>query len=203
MKNRGRLYVFEGLDGSGKTTIARNFCELLNQKNHSTKYFSFPGHLKGTLGGHIHGLHHDLKSAGLKQINAASLQLLHVAAHIDNIESAILPLINGGEWVILDRYWWSTWVYGLTAGVDRRALRMMVKLESVYWKDLRPTAVFWIKREILNQNNVGMDYAALVNAYSNLAEMERRKYPVHVINNDACLDSALEEIVKRAKLPKT
>src|SRR5439155_23878348 len=138
--------VFEGSDGSGKTTLSKEFWQILKSRKVRARYFAFPGQANKTLGKHVHRVHHDPHSFDIEKIHPASLQIMHIAAHIDSIESEIVPAIRHGEWVVLDRYWWSTWAYGLASGVSRGALRLMIQLELYYWRGFRPTAVFLIER---------------------------------------------------------
>ena len=133
MKEKGRLYVFEGLDGSGKTTLAHALADCLNSAGFECDYFAFPGREDGTLGKLVYELHHNSTELGIKSIKSTSLQLLHIAAHIDAIESRILPVLNKGRYVILDRFWWSTWVHGVVGGVNQRLLQVMINLECVHW----------------------------------------------------------------------
>src|SRR6266487_3071410 len=127
-RNKGRLYIFEGPDGVGKTSLSRAFSELLNANGLECDYFSFPGQEPGTLGKHVYDLHHHPVKCGIESIEPASLQLLHIAAHIDAIESRIIPALKKGRYVVLDRFWWSTWVYGLLNAVDKRYLQAMIEL---------------------------------------------------------------------------
>jgi dTMP kinase len=62
------------------------------------------------------------------------LQTLHVAAHLDAIERKILPALEAGTWVILDRYWWSTWVYGIEQGISSTYLEPVIKAEQARWE---------------------------------------------------------------------
>jgi len=68
-------------------------------------------------------------------------------AHIDAVESTILPILNRGEHVVLDRYWWSTWVYGIVGGASPRSLRAMIDLELLHWGKVRPDLLFLVRRK--------------------------------------------------------
>ena len=97
MTTLGKLYVFEGPDGVGKSTLAQWFASHLQESGYACTLLSFPGKEDGTLGEHVYELHHDPARFGIQSLSAASLQLLHVAAHIDAIETRIKPLLNEGE----------------------------------------------------------------------------------------------------------
>src|SRR5437667_11426465 len=131
MSQYGKLFVFEGTDGSGKTTVSRAFAEHAKAAGFGCEWFSFPGHETGTLGKHVYDVHHDPLAAGIRTINPTSLQLLHVAAHIDTIERQIVPALKRVHHVVLDRYWWSTLVYGVVAGAKEQSLKAMVNVERL------------------------------------------------------------------------
>ena len=86
----------------------------------------------------VYDLHHDADDLGLGEINPTSLQILHIAAHVDAIEERILPALRTGAWVVLDRFWWSTWVYGLAFGVPENSLETMIELELLHWGEVKP-----------------------------------------------------------------
>src|SRR5437016_10326008 len=187
MRVSGRLFVFEGCDESGKTTLTKALCEVLTRQNHATRCFAFPGRVDGTLERDVHRLHHDPKSANIEQIHPASLQILHIAAHIDSITAAILPALKRGEWVVLDRYWWSTWAYGIATGVNRSALKTMIHLELLYWRGVTPTALFLVERKTKRGHGQDMRNSKILDEYYNLAKRERKHFPVHIIKNDEAL----------------
>src|ERR1700677_4477174 len=140
----GQLFVFEGPDGVGKTELSKQFTTLLNGKGIPAQYLSFPGKEDATLGQLVYDLHHDPRSQGVARITPSSMQLMHIAAHLDAIESTILPALHSGVSVVLDRFWWSTRVYGLASGIDRDVLDQMIQIEISAWKEVLPSSIFLV-----------------------------------------------------------
>lgn len=138
--------MFEGVDGAGKSTLAGAATARLSEERVPVALRSFPGREQGTLGELVHRLHHHPPALGIQSITPTSLQLLHVAAHLDMIEREIAPLLRSGALVLLDRYWWSTWAYGVGSGANQDALRGMIDLERSFWGDLLPEAIFLVER---------------------------------------------------------
>ena len=191
---QGCLYVFEGPDGVGKTTLAKELVNLLNSIGNSCMYLSFPGRETGTLGQLIYQLHHTPESFGIKLIAPASLQALHVAAHIDSIENLIIPTLRSGQNIVLDRFWWSTWVYGMVSGIRRRVLKAMIHLELEYWNSIFPTAVFLVTRpKPFSKEGDGQKKISI--AYYELAEEQKHKYPVQLINNIGTITESTQRIM--------
>ena len=83
----GRLFVFEGADGVGKTSIINHLCAELRNQGMSVIVIGFPGYDMGTLGNLIHRLHHNPQYYQINMIDPVSLQLLHLASHIDAINT--------------------------------------------------------------------------------------------------------------------
>lgn len=194
MQKHGNLFVFEGPDNSGKTTLSRALVDCLKGQNIDCAYLAFPGHETGTLGKLVYDLHHDPQSVDVEFIGESSLQLLHVAAHIDLIESKILTLLRNGTHVILDRFWWSTWVYGRVRGANRQSLEAMISIENASWEGVRPAMVFLPQGiRVINDSDHFQDQ--LINEYRSLAILEDSKYPVKWIDNAGTIDEALLSII--------
>ncbi|MRR12136.1 hypothetical protein EG835_06640 [bacterium] len=188
---RGRLFVFEGPDGVGKSTIAAEFARRLSE-DHPAVLLSFPGRELGTLGHHVYELHHAPARFGVERLSAASLQLLHIAAHLDAIEARIVPLLEAGTTVVLDRYWWSTWVYGIVGGARRDVLEQAIALERSQWAQNAPAAVFLIARaEPFRAETSAETWTQLVAEYSLLAAREAACTRVLELRNDGTLESAV------------
>jgi dTMP kinase len=113
----GKLIVFEGADGIGKSSLSKEVMRRLEDLNVASVSLAFPGKDLGTLGHLVYQIHHDPAALGVISVTPLALQTLHVAAHLDAIERRILPALQDGTWVILDRFWWSTWVYGVHQGI--------------------------------------------------------------------------------------
>jgi len=190
---RGKLFVFEGPDGVGKTTIAKSIVDTFSTSN-PCQYFSFPGNVSGTIGDLVYRLHHDIDNFGITEIDSTSLQTLHVAAHIDNIKRRILPSLANGISIILDRFWWSTLVYGEITGCDIDVLKLIIEGEKLSWNGVNPYNVFYINNGFTNVINHG-HHNLLLERYNNLAKQESINCNVVTITNVA-INTSIEEVVK-------
>ena len=194
LETPGRLIVLEGIDDVGKSTIARHLSDRLRVAGRRPALYSFPGREPGTLGAHVYDLYHDSAGVGVRRVTPCALQLLVTAAHVDVIESRILPALQRGELVILDRYWWSTWVYGKAVGISSEFLRELVSLETMVWLSVKPAVAFLITRQA-TLATADKRSVRLQDLYSDLARDESTKYPVRVIRNDSTVADAAQLIL--------
>ncbi len=193
MHKHGEFFVFEGPDDSGKTTLSVAFADHLRGKGIECDHFEFPGREAGTLGKLVHSLHHASQTVGVESLTPTSLQLLHIAAHVDAIESRILPALKKGRTVVLDRFWWSTWVYGKMYGVSDNILKTMIRSERTAWGKVRPTSVFLISRKLPDQRE---NHEQLSAEYLKLASRESDRHHVRYIKNQGTVAETLAEIVR-------
>lgn len=194
---RGRLVVFEGPDGIGKTALTNAVAEELTRQGEPCEYFSFPGRNPGTLGHLVYEVHHTPKNFSIDHIEPASLQVLHVAAHLDAIARRIFPTLEAGRSVILDRFWWSTIVYGIVGGVDRGILDAMINLELKGWGAVEPDMAFLVTRhKPLRKEGSDERWQHLRDAYGELAREQARRYPVETIANEGSLDKAVKQVLQ-------
>ena len=113
MTKRGAFITLEGIDGSGKTTMAAVFAQALRARQIDVHTTLEPG---GTaLGQALRPLL--LNSPDLNLTPHAELLLL-VAARRQHVEQIIQPKLAAGIWVICDRFSDSSFAYQAARGVD-------------------------------------------------------------------------------------
>ncbi|MNY38388.1 thymidylate kinase [compost metagenome] len=117
-------------------------------------------------------------------MTAASRQLLHIAAHADTIEARILPALKAGRTVVLDRFWWSTFVYGSVDGIDRRILETIIQVEMAIWRSCRPYIAFLIDRAVPFRQECSKErFDALRNEYTVIAATAAKEHSVVKFEN--------------------
>jgi dTMP kinase len=127
VSKRGKFIVFEGLDGSGKTTQANNLVKRLNSLGIKSVYTKEP--TESIPGGVA-------RSAIYKKtsLQMESMALLFLADRVEHVTGDILPALEQGRTIICDRYYLSNIAYqGLE--MDKDALlsfnRMILKEKLV------------------------------------------------------------------------
>ncbi len=112
-KNRGRLITFEGLDGSGKTTQIRLLSAFLSENKINCTLAREPG---GTAAGDR--IRDILISSDHKLCRETELLLIE-ASRAQIVQEVLLPELEKGKWVLLDRYYDATIAYqAFGRGVD-------------------------------------------------------------------------------------
>jgi dTMP kinase len=117
-RRRGLLVVFEGIDGSGKTTQARRLLRRLRRRGRPAAFFREP--TRGRWGREIKRLAARAGSATPEQ----ELELF-VRDRRENVEKNLVPALRAGKVVVLDRYYFSTIAYQGAKGIDTRRIRQM------------------------------------------------------------------------------
>ena len=111
---RGKMIVFDGGNGSGKTTIIRRIKEYLESKNEKVVTTREPGGTK--LGEQIRYL---VLSDSYNMCDTAEL-LLFAAARAQHIQEKIIPALDDGYHVLCDRFDSSTISFQQYArGIDK------------------------------------------------------------------------------------
>lgn len=193
---KGALIVLEGPDGVGKSTLHAALATALERAGHQILSLAFPGNDPGSIGELVYRIHHNDGSLGVRGVSPLAKQALHIAAHIDAVERLIRPALKNGQTVLLDRFWWSTWVYGIVAGCDKRPLRGLIEAERTAWGRVRPTHAFLVQRPAPINRDEGMLYwQRLSLEYSRLAVREKREYPVSIIDNVGSPEAALSVLL--------
>jgi thymidylate kinase len=194
VRQLGKLYVFEGPDGVGKSELSSRFTAILNEKGTPAKHLSFPGKNEGTIGKLVYDLHHAPQSFGVARVSSSSLQLMHIAAHIDAIETVILPALRAGMSIVFDRFWWSTKVYGLAGGSDKRLLENMISVELAAWGTVRPSVVFLVQRKAPLRPEPESLWRRWSELYERVSAEERRRTRILAIDNNGSIEGAVRQL---------
>ena len=191
----GGLIVFEGPDATGKSTLIAAVAAWLDERAVDFEVHAFPGNITGSLGELVYRIHHDPRAVNIDAITPSALQALHVAAHLDAIERRIVPALRAGRLVLLDRFWWSTWAYGVVDGVETNLLESLISIERRAWGEWRPAAVVLPRRP-----SAWLERPALAAAYGELAERSEGEHAVFAVDASSTRERALAELIARLPL---
>jgi dTMP kinase len=95
---RGKLITIEGIDGAGKSTLARALAESIASHGHRVELLREPGGVE--LSERIRALVKDPALA----VSARAEALLYAAARAQLVQERVQPLLDEGALVLLDRY---------------------------------------------------------------------------------------------------
>ncbi|MDD7305592.1 MAG: dTMP kinase [Peptoniphilaceae bacterium] len=112
-----KFIVFEGPDGSGKTTILKKIKEILTEKGYQINDFREPGGTR--ISEKIRDLILDNSN---DEMTARCEALLYAASRAQLLEEKIKPLLNEGSIVLCDRFVLSSLMYqgiGRNLGIDK------------------------------------------------------------------------------------
>jgi dTMP kinase len=105
------FFVFDGVDGAGKSTQLNLFADWLRERGQDVVCFADPG--TTALGGQMRAL---LLGDHQVPIHMRSEMLMFMTARCQLVEELIKPALASGKTVVCDRYVFSTVVYQGHAG---------------------------------------------------------------------------------------
>lgn len=135
---RGQFITFEGTEGVGKSTAIRSASDWLTQQGVAHRLTREPG---GTpMAEEIRQL---LLRSRDEAVDPTCELLLIFAARAQHLARVIRPALEGGEWVLCDRFTDATYAY--QGGGRELDSTLVAQLEMlVQGETLRPDAVLWL-----------------------------------------------------------
>jgi len=118
----GKFIVFEGLDGSGQSTQAQFLTDFLIKNGHTVVSTKEP--TKDSEAGQKIRQILDKKNTGVQPLY---LQKLFAEDRGEHLEKLIIPSLKDGKMVISDRYFFSSFAFGASSGVN---LEELIKLNQ-------------------------------------------------------------------------
>ncbi|ESA34231.1 thymidylate kinase [Leptolyngbya sp. Heron Island J] len=149
---RGKLIVFEGIEGSGKTTQIHHLRQWLDHKLSNGELPNYPTGVIVTrqpggtsIGQHIRQVL--LKpSQGPESLTSTSELLLYAADRAQHVERILIPALETGHLVLCDRYTDSTVAY---QGYGRQLdLSLIDTLNTIATGGLSSDLTLWLKLDV-------------------------------------------------------
>lgn len=109
---KGKFVVFDSLDGSGQTTQISLLRDFLIEKGFEVQTTKEP--TKDSEAGKKIREVLDKKIS----LDSAELQKLFTQDRKEHLENLVTPALKAGKWVITDRYFLSTFAYGVSDGLN-------------------------------------------------------------------------------------
>lgn len=127
----GRLFIVEGIDGSGKSTQISLLHKWLESKGYGVVFSEW----------NSSPLVKDTTKLGKKKkmLTPATFSLIHSTDFADRTEKSILPLLKAGAVVLCDRYVYTAFARDVARGMDRQWVR------SLYEFAVKPTVAFYFR----------------------------------------------------------
>ena len=108
--------------------------------------------------------------------------------------------MESGVTVLLDRYWWSTYTYGLDGGLASSIVTDMIAIEEAYWGDLVPAMAFLLLPPRPYRPEIDQaTYERLSALYRNVAR--GAPFPVHIMDESLSLQDATVHVHNRIQTP--
>jgi len=150
-KFRNKLIVFEGIDKTGKTSVARAMVKYLNNTGIKAIFTFQPGDDNyGILAPLLRSLCKDKRW----QIHDLTNFFLFLADKVEHVTKIVLPALKDGKTVICDRWWYSTFAYQLYGkqiiykyDLDKD-LQLSYFLSKISVLNLEPDMVFYFPFQI-------------------------------------------------------
>lgn len=147
---KGKYFVIEGIDGSGKTTQTNLLCKYLEKSKIPHVCTAEPRKKEGAVGAIIQKF---LKAK--VKIPPVAFQYLFSAERSIHHTELIIPSLKSGKWVVSDRSFWSAIPYGIMDKMmgegrkdynfdDVKILLVAQSILSMYHQFLVPNITFYL-----------------------------------------------------------
>ena len=127
----GKLFVVEGIDGSGKSTQLSLLHKWIESRGYGVVFSTW----------NSSPLVKDTTKLGKKKkmLTPATFSLIHATDFADRIERSILPLLKAGAVVLCDRYIYTAFARDVARGMDSKWVR------ELYGFAMKPTVAFYFR----------------------------------------------------------
>ncbi|MCI4319869.1 MAG: dTMP kinase [Thermoplasmata archaeon] len=201
---RGRLLVFEGLDGSGKSTQARLLVKWLQARGYRVFFTEWNSS--------------DLVSATIRRgkkkglLTPTTFSLLHATDFADRFERDILPPLRAGYIVVCDRYIYTAFARDAARGCDPEWVRNLYGFAPTPDKTMyfRVSVETSLKRKLASRQKIsyyeaGMDLGLsneVTDSYERFQGRLKREYDLLAPRDNFAIvdaDRKVEEVLAQVR----
>jgi dTMP kinase len=127
----GKLFIVEGIDGSGKSTQLMLLHQWLQAEGYGTVFSEW----------NSSPLVRDITKRGKKKqmLTPSTFCLIHATDFADRMEHNIIPLLKAGAVVLCDRYIYTAFARDIARGMDPKWVR------GLYSFAVKPTVAFYFR----------------------------------------------------------
>jgi len=198
---RGKFIVFEGIDGSGKSTQSKILAENLRKKGIDCAETLEPTY--GMVGAVLHDILSGRKAADPKV--TAALFVADRLEHLTNPQNGVCKMLEEGTTVICDRYYFSSYAYqSVEVPAD-----WVIEANSLAARILRPDCTIFIdispeeamKRIAENRENIELyenldRLTAVRGGYFDAFEKMKDSERIKIFDGNKSVKKIAEEIEK-------
>lgn len=197
----GKLIVFEGTDGAGKTTMISKLVEYLSNKYGSNNVLSIKqptdmSRKTKLFQKMMYSQNHD-------DIDYRAVQLLTMSDRIQHIHEVIEPALKEGKFIICDRYVYTSYVNMLARGYNNETwfidvAKHIIKPDVVFLAYVDSSLAIKRIKSRAEEANRFLDEKLLINVSNNfkkLAEIENFK----VLDTSRDVKLSFNEVLKTLK----
>jgi dTMP kinase len=191
----GKLFVVEGIDGSGKSTQLTLLYQWLKSEGYGVVFSEW----------NSSPLVRDITRRGKKKhmLTPSTFSLIHATDFADRMEHSIIPLLKAGAVVLCDRYIYTAFARDVVRGMDSGWVR------ELYSFAVKPTVPFYfrvplqvaMKRLITGRNGFKFYEAGMDLGLSEDAEESFKLFQARIIEEYEKMVPEFEISVVDATLP--
>ena len=198
---KGRLVVFEGIDGAGTETQSKKLCQHLLDNGMPAVRLEYPDY-SGPIGHLIHEFLH-----GKYELSEETLFLLHVTDKIKD-RDRINRLLDEGKTVVCDRYYTAILGYQCSHGIPlKKALDLaemfdVPKPDVIFYLSIRPETSLMRKgaekggRDSLDRNEADMEKQQRLVEYYDKLVRDQVWSSWYAINGEKPIEEVFGQVMK-------
>jgi dTMP kinase len=144
------LIVYEGIDGSGKTSSSRRVCAELEARGHTVTVVQWTSFQVRREEEETSVFREADRNRKARKLGPLSYAVWHVADFAFRLEQLVFPALARGEIVVMDRYKYTGYVRDVIRGLDEHVVQSLYTFapepDLIVYLDLDPRTAYQRKK---------------------------------------------------------